>query len=655
MTWHSHWNAERKSEDPWQFAFGKPWEGTRNRAHEQDQAPSYELIDWIRHHSDYLRPHFSLGSISMALLVLVNITVSLAIYFACLTLALLIAYSPDCYMNSATVLGECGSERIFWLLFKVAEYGLPLFVIAHVIAASATWRKQFTVAPLARIRYRMRTGIGKSATWAGVAVAGLASLASLPYVEGTLFSSEGAYWWTIILVALVGFAFLANLKSGINDATRSLAAAPRPARLRIIVFSASIVYLSAVLCFWLVRDQNLAFVVGICIIAFLIGALINSNYFGLHRFYRDRLTETFLADESSVQDNIWGPARHAEDGCLSKIGGANDPGLYHLINTNLVINGHKRVSWGKRGCDNFVFSHAFCGSSVTGWFKTGDLGNRDSTLGTAMAISGAAVNPSAGTEGTMTRNWFVTAAMRFLNIRLGYWLENPLPSARQRIGPLSLWPNFINPGVWCGLIGGNSIEDSAFLELTDGGHFDNTGIYELIRRRLRLIILVDAGADPDFRFDDISNVIEKVRADFGTTIEFLEDRGLDDLVPRSGGDDAFLTRLGFARRGHAVARIYYRKNPEGERDETGLLVIVKPTIVAGLPHDIYNYRAGHDTFPGQSTANQFFTERQLEAYRELAYQLTRRMVDDAEVTDWFPDYIREKAGNSPDAASEICI
>ena len=64
-------------------------------------------------------------------------------------------------------------------------------------------------------------------------------------------------------------------------------------------------------------------------------------------------------------------------------------------------------------------------------------------------------------------------------------------------------------------------------------------------------------------------------------------------------------------------------------------MFVKPTLTRGLPHDIYRYRSQHPSFPAQTTADQFFNERQLEAYRELGYQLTKRMIEEGLVTDWF--------------------
>ena len=123
--------------------------------------------------------------------------------------------------------------------------------------------------------------------------------------------------------------------------------------------------------------------------------------------------------------------------------------------------------------------------------------------------------------------------MAFLNIRLGMWVKNPGKWEKEN----QMWnkrtltpPNLIRPGL-------NSLfrlfgfrEKSSWVELTDGGHFENLGIYELIRRRCKLIIACDAGSDPDFKFSDLGNAVERVRADFGVLIN-LDGKALRKLVP----------------------------------------------------------------------------------------------------------------------------
>ena len=69
--------------------------------------------------------------------------------------------------------------------------------------------------------------------------------------------------------------------------------------------------------------------------------------------------------------------------------------------------------------------------------------------------------------------------------------------------------------------------------LSDGGNFENLGGYELIRRRLPLIVIIDAAADPDYDFDDLAGLVRKARLDFNAEIEFLEpDRIKTELKDR---------------------------------------------------------------------------------------------------------------------------
>ena len=57
--------------------------------------------------------------------------------------------------------------------------------------------------------------------------------------------------------------------------------------------------------------------------------------------------------------------------------------------------------------------------------------------------------------------------------------------------------------------------------LSDGGHFENTGCYELIRRRVSFIVFSDAGQDPGYQFADFANLVRKARTDFGAEIEVV--------------------------------------------------------------------------------------------------------------------------------------
>ena len=140
------------------------------------------------------------------------------------------------------------------------------------------------------------------------------------------------------------------------------------------------------------------------------------------------------------------------------------------------------------------------------------------TLPTAIAISGAAASPYAGAGGTAwTRNRVVSIVMAILSLRLGYWAPNPKPGK-----PWNEIPNFIFPGITSTFLLRRLHENNWVLDLTDGGHFENLGLYELARRRLKTIIVCDGSADPQSRFGALALAIERIKVDFGATIEFEE-------------------------------------------------------------------------------------------------------------------------------------
>jgi hypothetical protein len=185
-----------------------------------------------------------------------------------------------------------------------------------------------------------------------------------------------------------------------------------------------------------------------------------------------------------------------------------------------------------------------------------------------------------------------------------------------------------------GLLGRGFREGSRFIELSDGGHFENLAAYELIRRRVRTIIISDGAADPEFNFADLANLVEKVRVDFGVEIEFPPGPApVADLVPGSGEEKSlYLEKYRLARRGYAVGRISYPAT-EDEPAAEGTIYYLKTTVTGGLPEDIYAYKSANPAFPDQSTTDQFFDETQFEAYRELGYRLAKDMLRREGFTD----------------------
>ncbi|MDD1612365.1 MAG: hypothetical protein LUQ57_04405, partial [Methylococcaceae bacterium] len=205
----------------------------------------------------------------------------------------------------------------------------------------------------------------------------------------------------------------------------------------------------------------------------------------------------------------------------------------------------------------------------------------------------------------------------------GYWVQNPAVTGwRKVLSDMNRRPNFFYPGFLQGLLGQELRENVGYLELTDGGHFDNTGLYELIRRRVDTIYFSSAGADPDFTLDDIGSVLVRIRVDFGVTVTFNDE--LESLMPGSDEDGSYAKRFGFSRMGFNKGTIHYPASAT-ESAKEGTLYIVRATLVKDLPTEIYSYCAQHEEFPNQSTNDQFFDEAQIEAYRELGFRLTAQM------------------------------
>jgi len=400
------------------------------------------------------------------------------------------------------------------------------------------------------------------------------------------------------------------------------------------------------------------------LVLLLLGWLPEANYVSLHRFYRDRLLELFLPDLKVIRDNMLagsqeqriagsrpGDATLLGDLCRAPGNSSNNcaqpddsdnkrlRGPYHIINANIVLTASQHPRYRPRGGDNFIFSPLFCGSRATDWKPTDCSPGTGYTLATAMAISGAAVNPNAGPGGQgITRQPVLSVLMGLLNLRLGYWAANPTQVAQANGDSKGIrWvkPNLLYPGLFESFGRFNLNEHARYSLLTDGGHFENLGLYELVRRRLKLIIVCDATADPDFKFVDLANAIQKVRADFGAIID-IDAEQLATLTPQSHDATNKGSRTpATASRGYLIAPIRYSlrvgQDPDSGRD-VGTLILLKATAFKGSPADLFSYRREHPEFPNQATLDQFFDEKQFDSYRELGYVTAHQMLRELEAS-----------------------
>ncbi|HEX4871853.1 MAG TPA: hypothetical protein VFV27_06010 [Nevskiaceae bacterium] len=237
------------------------------------------------------------------------------------------------------------------------------------------------------------------------------------------------------------------------------------------------------------------------------------------------------------------------------------------------------------------------------------------SLGQWVGISGAAFTTGMGFQ---TR-FGLSLLMGLLNVRLGYWWN----SGVRRRGQLPLFEvqRFLLQE-WLARFPGTH---ARHWPLSDGGHFENTAAYELIRRRLRLIILSDAGADPDYQFDDLANLVRKARIDFGAELRFLDALELQKLgIGREQGIGSLEQLRTVAPRPTcaALARVRYADEAEGEPH---WLLLIKPVLMQDLDADLLNYQQVNPSFPNQTTVDQFFDEAQWESYRRLGEQLGKKL------------------------------
>jgi hypothetical protein len=179
---------------------------------------------------------------------------------------------------------------------------------------------------------------------------------------------------------------------------------------------------------------------------------------------------------------------------------------------------------------------------------------------------------------------------------------------------------------------GQTDETGPYVYLSDGGHFENLALYEMVVRRCRSIVVLDGGCDPDFTYEDLGNALRKVRIDLGVPIEF---------------EDARMAPLRGRTRRAAVGRIRYSAVDATKKD--GWLVYLKPMLLGNEPPDVLSYAASSPTFPHESTSNQWFNESQTESYRMLGQFTVAEVCGDFEGSlEGLGDYVaREYLRASP--------
>ena len=353
---------------------------------------------------------------------------------------------------------------------------------------------------------------------------------------------------------------------------------------------------------------------------------VNINEFSMHHFYKNRLVRCYLgasATKNRMADPFTG-FDSKDDIPLSKLRfqqGKSQRVPYPIVNAALTVTAGTELATQERKALPWFFTPHYSGfyparsdedrvekdpQSKACYADSALLGN-GIALGTATGISGAAVNPNSGFHSSPQTAFLLT----LFNVRLGWWLGNPTKeNIFQKPGPtFALW--------WLvrELLGFVD-ESSNFLNLSDGGHFENLGLYELVRRRCHYIVAIDGEEDTDYQFEGLGGAIRKCREDFGVEIEIDP----KPIIPHGKLSGTHCV----------VGRINYRDENQSSEQKTGVLLYLKASITGNEPADVEQYRRQNQEFPQQSTADQFFSESQFESYRRLGLHVARTALDHIE-------------------------
>jgi hypothetical protein len=415
---------------------------------------------------------------------------------------------------------------------------------------------------------------------------------------------------------------------------------------------------------------DLMLAAGTMAIAALFGWRVDINEFSMQSFYRNRLTRCYLG--ATLRDREPDPFTGFDD--RTKVTRKNIreqtipprvadllpdrfnrhehrdgeyQGPFPIFCTTLNLTTGEDLATQERKGTSFAFTPLYSGYSVSwtegkssevsfnGFVPTKDFAYRQGGIhvDTAVAVSGAALNPNMG----YNSNPALAFLMTFFNVRLGWWITNPRMKHRWRAKRNRPTPKF--PGLWLLQELFGAVNDaSRYVNLSDGGHFENMGLYELVRRRCSYIIVCDAEADADMKFEGMGTAIAKCRTDFGADIDL-------DLRPLERDE-----KTGFSSVHCVVGTIRYPHPPPdglGEAENvtalrecgclgasggdpyTGVIVYMKSSLVGDESADLLAYKLRHEVFPHDMTGNQWFTETQFESYRRLGHHIAMSTIQPA--------------------------
>jgi len=390
--------------------------------------------------------------------------------------------------------------------------------------------------------------------------------------------------------------------------------------------------------YWpLVIQGILAVLLAICAWSF---GQVNVNRYSMHAIYRNRLSRAFLGSARSQRspDPFTGLDPEDNPHLITFAKGTLRQRLFPVINITLNVTTGTNSAWTERKAQSFTVTPLTCGSAAlrhpsqareqdvplgafvptklyAGMERAEDTDgrNRGPQLGNALTISGAAASPNWGYHSSRLTAFVMT----LFNVRLGAWLPNPAVATSD---DLQLAKPRRSQGAFVNELIGSTTDTCQAIYLSDGGHFENLGLYEMLRRRCQRIVLVDAGQDGKGDFFDLGNAIRKAKIDLDVEV------GMPQM--RIYSRRQIETNKAISRRALGIA-LGIVKYPDGL---CGEILYLKPSYLDEIPAEVMAYGRSDEAFPHDSTLQQWFTESQFESYRALGHwqmeQLRGESLDD---------------------------
>ena len=342
--------------------------------------------------------------------------------------------------------------------------------------------------------------------------------------------------------------------------------------------------------------------------------LADLNTWSLHSFYRRRLCSAFALKRVGRPDDV--PPIASDDAGVAEERSYNDLTLLSetaiadvdgeqvwptlLVCASANISDDAATPPG-RSVTSFTFSATAMGGPLVGAVRTGTFekacdSRRKSyfTLPAAVAMSGAAISPSMGKSTKRPLRFLMTLA----NLRLGVWVPNPrhLETFDDATSPRT-FPRPRPSYLLAELLGRNHV-DARFLYVTDGGHYDNVGLVELLRRGCTDIYCFDASND---KLDAFGDAISLARSELNVQIHVTTSPLVVDPTTRLAAQDCVTGTIEYPGEDAPPARIHF----------------ARAVMTAGLPADVAAYHARDPRFPQDPTTDQLYLDQRFEAYRAL--------------------------------------